>query len=517
MTKQRRCGFCFGGLLLLIITIITTFLGSTTTVIAYSFSSSSNSRNNNNNKLLIIGLGRVGLQVADLIATTNHDNNIQVFGTVRNLTSSSSSLSSRKNISSSSSTTLTEIQKIAFESGIVRRHLFGDDNNERKNDEAEVITPATHVLFTIPLKRNPDPVVETVLDDLEEWWTTTTTTTTSQQQRQTQTADNKYDNNKVLGILSTTGVYGDHNGDIVTEYSALLCDETSNAELYKKFEDYWIHNNNHEQENTKKIATTGDVNNNNNVDRHLCIFRCAGIYDSSRSALHTVYNNLLSKEEAEEGGIAPSTSTPIMTSVSTEKATINKTNRIHSVDLARAVILAMFNTNEHDNDKDNNDNDEISSNNGNNYSNSMTGTVKTTMTKIRIYNLSDDLPESRLVVLSYALKLLASIGISNANTITNTHSSNNDDDKKEGKRRKITTTNLTSSKSTTRQSRRLTESKIVSNRRMKEELLSPGSLQYPTYREGLYDIFNNPTTPWRQLQVTEEDDNDNLNNSTRTK
>ena len=54
------------------------------------------------------------------------------------------------------------------------------------------------------------------------------------------------------------------------------------------------------QENTKKIATTGDVNNNDNVDRHLCIFRCAGIYDSSRSALHTVYNNLLSKEEAED-------------------------------------------------------------------------------------------------------------------------------------------------------------------------------------------------------------------------
>ena len=52
--------------------------------------------------------------------------------------------------------------------------------------------------------------------------------------------------------------------------------------------------------------------------------------------------------------------------------------------------------------------------------------------------------------------------------------------------------------SSARSSRRGTEVKLVSNARMKQELIF--ELTYPTYSEGLNAIFLDPASPWRSKE-----------------
>ena len=364
-------------------------------------SPSSPFENCNEDKLLILGLGRVGWAVSFLALD---DYVWEIYGTVKE-----SSL--RKGTDEGGH---DRIIQVPFNPTTVRKHLFGGE------EDGYPIDPSYRVLFTIPLSREADPVMAEVLKELRAWWESDIDGTTKE--------SNDICQPKTLGIISTTGVYGNHDGKVVNESSELLCEENSNAELYRQFEDDWI------------SLSDGHAHN------RLRIFRCAGIYDESRSALHTVYKNL------ESGKLTD----PIPKYTSSPPTTGSKTNRIHSFDLARAVVAGMFD-------------DDIKA-------------------AVRIYNLADDLPEYRSVVLSYAQELLASLGIDQ-------NSFGADNEERESS--KQTSTRLLSRSSTTRQRRRERESKLVCNKRMKEELLQD-SLWYPTYREGLQGVLMDSDTPWKQ-------------------
>jgi hypothetical protein len=137
-----------------------------------------------NHKLLILGLGSVGLQVAQVALTKVSEGDgtipIQVVGTKRN-----------------KAKTIEEdrVRYIPFEPHAVRQDLMGSKESE--------IDMTSHVLFTIPLQRDPDPLMEAVWLDVRNWWT--------------ENPQGK------LGILSTTGVYGDQSGNFVIADSPLLC------------------------------------------------------------------------------------------------------------------------------------------------------------------------------------------------------------------------------------------------------------------------------------------------------
>jgi len=403
-------------------------------------------RNQSVNKLLIIGLGRVGLEVADLAIESEI---VQVFGTVRQSLLQKDNIEGDYSDHSSSSSRNNEVCRIPFDPAAVREHLFGCDG-DHETDEYST-TAASHVLFSIPLSREGDPVMKAVLNELIEWWN-------MEEVKNNDETENKSINHchsKVLGILSTTGVYGNHDGKVVTENSARLCEEASNAELYRKFENDWMSLCDVMKEDNEILNKCDDTQ----CRRRLCIFRCAGIYDSSRSALHTIYNNLASSALPSSFRL-PSSSLP---------STGNKTNRIHSIDLAQGVFSGMF---QEINKKD----DELK------YS------------EVRIYNLADNLPESRSVVLSHAQELLASIGIDQRTFEEDTIgvTTTNENPAASGK--------TLSRSSMRRQKRRERESKLICNKRMREELFKSDDLLFPTYREGLYAIFNDPTTPWQQQQ-----------------
>jgi hypothetical protein len=382
------------------------------------------------NKLLILGLGRVGCQVAELALPCF---NGQVVGTVRQLGTQDSG----------DGTT-----RIPFDPLAVQNQLLIDGLGRQ----------TTHVLLTIPLSKEQNPAFDTILDHVKEWWKETPSQLLRKQQGQEQQQPEKW-----MGILSTTGVYGNHDGKWVTEDSPLLCQVGSNADLYRKLEADWIQFARDQQE----------VPSSSSSNHRLCIFRCAGIYDSSRSALHTLYS------KGFVGQMPSSSQSPSPTPTTT------KTNRIHSLDLSRAVLSSMLldhwsNHKNHDTQLD-------------------------LPPGVRIYNLADDLPENREVVLSYAKELFSGIvhklpPSPPVETISSDSTGNG--------------SVIPSRSSAGRQSRRLQEQKLVSNYRMMKELLtmcgdnnqdnssklknsSGGGLLFPTYREGLQNIFEDPTTPWQ--------------------
>lgn len=380
---------------------------------AFAAALTNSSPSSSDNKLLILGLGRVGLQVADIALEKNF---AEVVGTVKE-----SSLRKETEEGNSGS---NRIVRIGFDPDAVRKNLFGCE------EEGGPIGAASHVLFTIPLSREDDPVMTAVLKELRVWWE-------SKESDKDLTSSHQP---KTLGILSTTGVYGNHEGKIVNESSELLCGENSNAELYRQFEDDWI---------SLSVDQTADNN-------RLRIFRCAGIYDSSRSALHTLYKNL------ESGKLTG----PVLDISSSPPKTGSKTNRVHSIDLARGVLASLFNED-----------------------------IKVRNSAVRIYNLADNLPEFRSIVLSHAQELLASIGVDQ-----NSFKAENKGNESEEQNTTVNTSSKTllSRSSTTRQRRRERESKLVCNKRMREELLQEDGLLFPTYREGLRAILDDPNTPWQQ-------------------
>jgi hypothetical protein len=304
---------------------------------------SSTNSGSGSRQLLVVGLGRVGTDCA-LMALDHFD---RVYGTVRNM------------------------DGISMKQDGIARVLFDPEALE------PIYQKCTHVLITVPQPKQPDPNLNRLLSSMQ----------------------SNLPSDTWIGLISTTGVYGNHDGAWVDEDSPLLSKEGSNAALYISYENEW----------TQSAGSRG---------QRLRIFRSAGIYDFSRSALHTVYKNGFAKPVQDTNDV---------------------TNRIHSLDIARAVLASM-------NKEDKN-------------------------IPFRMYNLADDLPESRAVVLEHGAELLQSIGV----TV------------KEPAKPTDTTS--------TRGRRRLLDRKLVSNQRMREELISDGLL-FPTYKEGLEAILKDPTTPW---------------------
>jgi hypothetical protein len=305
----------------------------------------SSSTNSGSRQLLVVGLGRLGTDCA-LMALDHFD---QVYGTVRNMDGS------------------------CMKQDGIERVLFDPEALE------PIYQKCTHVLITVPQPKQPDPNLNRLFLSMQ----------------------SNLSSDTWIGLISTTGVYGNHDGAWVDEDSPLLSKEGSNAALYISYENEW-----------KQSADSRG--------QRLRIFRSAGIYDFSRSALHTVYKDGFSKPLQETNDV---------------------TNRMHSLDIASAVLASM-----NKEDKD---------------------------IPFRMYNLADNLPESRAVVLERAAELLQSIGVM----------------VKEPAKPTDTTS--------TRGRRRLLDRKLVSNQRMREELIPDGIL-FPTYKEGLEAILKDPTTPWQQ-------------------
>ena len=111
--------------------------------------------------------------------------------------------------------------------------------------------------------------------------------------------------NTWVGYVSTTSVYGNHDGERVTEESELKCLPGSKGELYHQTELEW-----------RNVSST--------CGWRLHIFRCAGLYGDNRSSLHTLMKY---------GGRDRAA------------AVVNKvefpTSRIHEEDVARAILHAM--------------------------------------------------------------------------------------------------------------------------------------------------------------------------------
>jgi nucleoside-diphosphate-sugar epimerase len=314
--------------------------------------------------LLILGLGRVGLEIArqalpifdSVVGTVRSDKALQV------------------------ETTNDGICRIPFDFDSISSFL----------------PKTTHVVITIPAAENTDsaaqqPALDQIYDEIARGLCPT---------------------NSWIGVLSTTGVYGHHDGAWVTEQSPCQCKGDSSAGRFLAMEESWRERARHHRGKHLRLV----------------VFRCAGIYGPDRSALHTVYRKGLVVSQQDSLSVA------------------DITNRIHSEDLARAVLGSML----------------LDDNN----------VPSTTMDEFRIYNLSDDLPESRQLVMNYAAELLGGIGVDIGSGVA------------------------TGEPASDRARRRRTDQKRVNNHRMKDELLASSSLLYPTYREGLQAIVGERNNPW---------------------
>ena len=217
--------------------------------------------------------------------------------------------------------------------GFVRRVPFHDVEYL-----AELSQTCTHLLVTVPpsstskLEADSSVFLDSVFDAVTEALPTSSW----------------------VGVLSTTGVYGNHDGSWVTEESECKS-STGTAARYVEYEQAW-----------KDRARKNSV--------RLTIFRCSGIYGPTRSALHTVYRS---------GVAAPS--------IESNYTPDDITNRIHVSDLAAAVIASMMMME-----------GEWSSANKR---------LPTEDNKCSIYNLSDDLPASRFEVMAYAKELFRSVHV----------------------------------------------------------------------------------------------------------
>ena len=199
-------------------------------------------------------------------------------------------------------------------------HVFDVDSDDLSlsGNAKEALLASTHVLSTIPpvWDFNTDPVLSLHGEDVSraQW----------------------------KGYLSTTGVYGDHKGDWVTEESACLAPETSQAFPRVAVENKWLGMGGH-------------------------IFRLAGIYGPGRSALITMQRQ---HQRQKLGGDANSDTT----------TTTNYVNRIHVGDIADAVVQSMLKMEVKEEEEEEE--------------------------SWVVYNLCDDCPAPRGEVMAYARELL---------------------------------------------------------------------------------------------------------------
>ena len=250
-----------------------------------------------------------------------------------------------------------------------------------------------------------------------------------------------------IAYISTTGVYGNHNGEWVNELSNIYCKNHTKAHGYFMIEQQWIHNFIHA---LKDDVDNFDEEESLKLDCHLCIFRCAGLYGNEFSALHTIRKNGWNDIDGSSSSSSSSTQIPI-------------TSRVHLDDVGRAIVAYFI--------QDIYDKENLGeSDNG-----------------IMIINLADNTPTSREEVMKYAYTLLQN---ENIHVMSSTFASNNLEND----------TPLTSSSiniESERATRRGIERKRVSNDKMTLLLKPYGGLKYPSFREGLMDILTANVEEWR--------------------
>ena len=217
-------------------------------------------------QLLVFGLGNIGTIVARRGAAILSTNNStkpyfeKVYGTTRGTASSGN-----------------EIANV---------HTLQFDSYE---DIREILPNCTHILVTIPpldgniLKTSVDPVLNSAGISLKDI----------------------VSENTWIGYTSSTSVYGDHDGEWVSEDSEVNCNPGTKAELYLQAENEWI--------DASKLC---------NWRMH--VFRCAGLYGDGRSALHTIRKRGIPQKIKRDD-------------VKVE----NPTSRIHEEDVAQAILSAM--------------------------------------------------------------------------------------------------------------------------------------------------------------------------------
>ena len=423
---------------------------TTPTTTSVTCTTNSESSSSQPQKLFIFGLGRVGQQVAQYHQQQQQSHHNEICGTVRNVTKAAM-------MRTTTTTTFMDQQDTNVDITNNRDIRMipwtgsGGRNDDNHDDMIiqEIKNGTTHVLITIP----PDPIC-CHNDQYQQRYFDQLVDTIIRHNTMIHTPEIARCN--WIGIISTTGVYGNHNGLYVTEESECLVtaaavavadqndtalSKSSSQLLYLSYEEAW----------KRRLQR-----HPNNIT--LCIFRCAGIYSNDRSALHTVYN------KANNGihQMVPTTSTATNNtgaSSATTTGTSNSdnkndnyddiTNRIHVDDLAAAISAAMMMT-------------------------------PATSSTVKVYNLADDRPESRTVVMQYAAQLLAPLLLL---PTTRTRRASGSDAAPE-----IATTGRI------RDQRRKTDQKRIDNTKMKQELIP--QLKFPTYIEGLNDILQYPNNPW---------------------
>lgn len=108
--------------------------------------------------------------------------------------------------------------------------------------------------------------------------------------------------NAWLGYISSTSVYGNHDGEWVTEESEVKFEPGSKGELYFTAENEW-------RDAAREFGW------------RLHVFRAAGLYGNTRSALHTLRKGNFDDESGSKQ--------------------VSFTSRIHEEDVTRAIVAAM--------------------------------------------------------------------------------------------------------------------------------------------------------------------------------
>jgi len=233
------------------------------------------------NRLLVFGLGNIGTLLAQRSTSIDQDDRIpffdSVFGTTRG---------GAKDIDG--------IRAINFES---------------YQELEDIIPSCSHILITIPpvdhssgLEKNDnstfgggrpkfcDPVLN----------------------QPNLSIQNLIPANTWIGYVSSTSVYGNHDGEWVDEDSEVKCKPGTKGELYYRAENEW-----------RKAAQT--------YGWKLHVFRSSGLYGDGRSAIHTIRKR--------GAGLDP------VDKVATPDQGKSKrsfpTSRIHEEDVSRAILSAM--------------------------------------------------------------------------------------------------------------------------------------------------------------------------------
>ena len=364
-----------------------------------------------------------------------------------------------------------------------------------------------------------------------------------------------------LGYVSTTGVYGDHNGEWVTEQSLTLAPPTSKAFHRIIAENDWLalrnkkipdsHSDSTLVCTNESVSTAEKVHTNDNISTegnvrtasvYPHVFRLGGIYGPGRSALDTVKKLKLQKKSLVE-----TTEIKEIREIPLRSNEVNMKRGIDGDELSSIIIGRDDNKRENDERKQKNDESDKKENKDededeeksrrndkivlsspdkecvrnwvsrihvsdicNAIITSMLSPVKIEKNKNTIYNVVDDQPESREIVMNYANnllvekedkevenllieeeeKLLVNKDDGN-NLILNTGSVKNVISVKSDitiKSNIIENIDLSVKvMSSERSKRRMSENKRVSNAHLKESL--GYVLKYPTYKDGIRALF----------------------------